>query len=344
MTSAGRVRRVAVVGLGDISALHLAAIEDLTGAELVGVADTDPSRLAAAAGRLSVPGYATHGELLAAQAPDVVHVCTPHATHATVGLDALAAGAHVLTEKPLDATVTAAQAFGGAARTAFDERGLRTGVCFQNRYNVTTVAIRNALLSGEFGDALGARAGVWWHRDEAYYAAAPWRGTWAGSGGGVLANQAIHTLDLLGHLLGDPVEVAGHAGTYGLPIEVEDTAHVALVHPGGVRSSLTATNLHPTNAPVLLEVATTLGTLRLDGGAVTWTPTSPDGGPARVLATEPPADGPRGYWGASHGALIEDFYAGLDSGGPFWIDPDVALVSLGALRRVYARSGLVEAP
>ncbi len=333
-------RRVAVVGLGDISALHLAAIADLPDADLVAVCDTDAARCAEVAERLGVPGFASHGELLERVRPDVVHVCTPHATHGLVGTDALAAGAHVLTEKPLDATLAAARAFADAARAAYASAGRKTGVCLQNRYNATTLALRDALASGEFGSPVGARAGLWWHRTPEYYAAAPWRGTWAGSGGGVLMNQAIHTIDLLGLLLGPPLEVAGHAATYGLPVEVEDTAAMSLLHPGGLRSTLTATNLHASNAPVLLEVGTTRGALRIDDGTLTWHPAA--AGAAIELAAEPAVDGARAYWGASHGALIVDFHARLADPEPFWIDPDAALPSLAALREVYAASGLID--
>ena len=83
-------------------------------------------------------------------------------------------------------------------------------------------------------------ATVLWHRSADYYRDRPWRGTWSGGGGGLLMNQAIHTVDLLQWLLGDVTSVSGHAGTrfLGDTIEVEDTAEFVAHHAGGARSRL----------------------------------------------------------------------------------------------------------
>ena len=59
----------------------------------------------------------------------------------------------------------------------------------------------------------GAYASVVWTRTADYYRAKPWRGTWSESGGGLLINQAIHTLDLIQWFLGDVVDIAGHVAT-----------------------------------------------------------------------------------------------------------------------------------
>ena len=73
-----------------------------------------------------------------------------------------------------------------------------------------------------------ARAFVTWKRDAAYYGQAAWRGRWATEGGGVMINQAIHTLDLLLLLAGRPVQVEGTIANRHLreEIEVEDTAEM----------------------------------------------------------------------------------------------------------------------
>lgn len=328
--------RAAVVGLGDICGQHLDAVDALEGVDLVGVCDIDLAKAEAVGARLGVPAFDSHRELLAAVRPDALHVCLPHDLHEPVALDALEAGVDVLLEKPVAHTVACGEAVAAAAART----GRTVGVCFQNRYNVTSRALHEALRDPDVGDVVGARAGMWWHRTPEYYAASPWRGTWAGSGGGVLVNQAIHTIDLLCWLLGDPIEVDGHAGARALAdvIEVEDTAELRLRHPGGATSTLFATNTHVVNAPVMLEVTTTRGILRLDDGVLTWFARDGD---SRVLAEEPLVAGGRSYWGDSHARLVADFYAHLAAGTPFWIDPREALMSLRVLRRVYEISGLV---
>ena len=99
------VRTAAVIGCGDVSVVHFEAIDVVDDAELVAVCDPDPGRRDAASRRYGVPGYATHTELLDAVRPDVVHVTTPHDQHVQASVDALAAGVHVLQEKPVAHTL-----------------------------------------------------------------------------------------------------------------------------------------------------------------------------------------------------------------------------------------------
>ena len=116
---------------------------------------------------------------------------------------------------------------------------------------------------------LGGRASVHWFRDADYYARRDWRGRWATAGGGVLMNQAIHTLDLLQWYLGPVTDVRGTAATLALHghIEVEDTAAIRLRHrtpAGEVTSVFHATNGHVENAPVTVEIVTEHARVRLD--------------------------------------------------------------------------------
>ena len=327
------------MGCGDISAQHFAAIGALDGVRLAAVVDTDAERRAAAATAYGVPGYATLGELLDAGGIDVVHLCTPHNAHAPLAQEALARGVDVLTEKPVAHTLADAEALASAAKAAFAERGTQLGVCFQNRYNAPVRALRELLDSGRLGRILGANATVMWHRTPAYYAARPWRGTWAGSGGGLLMNQAIHTLDLLQWLVGPAVLVDGAVSARALAgvIEVEDTADLLLEHATGggtVRSVFYATNANAVNAPVTLDIVTEGAELSLRGAL---TVRYADG---RVDVVEESGilAGERSYWGASHQLLIADFYASLGAGRPFWIGAEEASASLRLIKDAYARS------
>jgi len=217
------------------------------------------------------------------------------------------------------------------------ERGrAKIAVCFQNRYNTTAAAMHQRLSTGELGRVLGAAATVCWHRTADYYRARPWRGTWAGSGGGLLMNQAIHTIDLLQWLLGDVTAVAGHASTRALAdvIEVEDTAELALVHAGGARSVFYGTLAHAANAPVTIEVIAEQATLRLGSDLRI----SHADGRVEVIAERRTATGEHSYWGVSHDLLIRDFYARIGETAPFWISPREALKSLRIVKDVYRQS------
>ena len=141
----------AVVGIGDISGNHLSAIADNPAIDLVAVCDVLPARAAAAGQRWGVPSFTDHLTMLAETRPDVVHITLPHYLHAPVAIDALRAGSHVLTEKPLAHTVAAGRELADAARAS--DRKL--AVCFQNRYNPTSRALHDAVQSGRFGEIRG---------------------------------------------------------------------------------------------------------------------------------------------------------------------------------------------
>jgi UDP-N-acetyl-2-amino-2-deoxyglucuronate dehydrogenase len=321
----------AVIGCGTISVVHLAAITSLDGVDLVGVCDTDADRAAEVGDKYGVPWFTDHAELLATVRPQAVHICTPHNQHVPVAIDSLDAGVAVLVEKPVAHTVGEAERLLAANRA---HPGVQVGVCLQNRYNASVQAARTLLGTGELGSVLGGSATLLWHRDPAYYEARPWRGRVRESGGGVLINQAIHTLDLLQWLLGDVVDVRGNTGRYALDgvVDVEDTASVVLDHAGGARSVLFATVTNVTDDPVTLEIVTERAVLLIRGDL---TVTYLDDGRTETVAERVVDTGGKAYWGASHDLLIADFYRSLDQPQPFWIDPDEGTRSLRLVDRIY---------
>jgi UDP-N-acetyl-2-amino-2-deoxyglucuronate dehydrogenase len=324
--------KAAVIGCGDVSAVHFEAIAKLDGARLAGVCDTDPGRLAAAVAAYGVPGFSDHGSLIEAVGPDVVHITTPHNTHAAIAADCLGRGVNVIVEKPLAHTLEGGRRLVEAARAS----DAKIAVCFQNRYNATAQAMRSLLSSGDLGAVVGASATVMWHRDADYYRSRPWRGTWAGGGGGLMMNQAIHTVDLLQWLVGDVVSLSGNAATrfLGETIEVEDTAEFVAEHANGVRSAFYATLANAVNAPVTLDIVTEKATLSLRGDlTVTYADGRVEVVPERVVES-----GGRAYWGVSHELLISDFYARLGDAGPFWIDAEEAEKSLRIVKEIYRQS------
>ncbi|WP_026555446.1 Gfo/Idh/MocA family protein [Arthrobacter sp. 35W] len=324
--------KVAVIGCGDVSSVHFDAISAHPDAELVAVCDPDPERLAKAAAAHGVPGYADHRALLAEAGAEVVHICTPHNTHVDLAVDALAAGVNVILEKPLAHTLAAGERLVAAAAAST----ARIGICFQNRYNAPVQEMHRLLSSGDLGQVRGGAATVLWSRTAEYYRDRPWRGTWAGGGGGMMMNQAIHTLDLLQWLVGGVDEVSGEASTrtLGDAIEVEDTTDLVLHHSNGARSIFYATLSNTVNAPITLDIDTEKAQLSLRGAlTVTY-----DDGRVEVTPERSAATGGRGYWGASHALLIEDFYGQLGQPGPFWIDPAEAAKSLRIIKELYRQS------
>jgi predicted dehydrogenase len=322
----------AVIGCGDVSAVHFEAVAKLDGATLVAVCDTDPGRLAAAVAAYGVPGFPDHLSLIEAVRPDVVHICTPHDRHASLASDCLERGVNGIVEKPLAHTL----AEGARLVEAASAGSAKIAVCFQNRYNATSQAMHALLQSGELGAVVGASATVLWQRTAEYYENRPWRGTWAGGGGGLMMNQAIHTVDLLQWLVGEVVAVSGNASTrfLGGAIEVEDTAEFVAEHANGARSAFYATLANAFNAPVTLDVVTEKAVLSLrDDLTVTYAD-----GRIDVVPERKSDSGGRSYWGVSHELLINDFYARLHEPEPFWISPAEAEKSLRIIKDVYRQS------
>ena len=229
--------KTALVGCGKVGRTHALALTRLAESDLVACCDADGARAAAFAGEFGGAAFDDVADLLRSAEPDVLVVATPHPLHAAPAVAALGRGVHVLVEKPLAASLADCDAMLAAA-----ERGGATlGVVSQRRYYAPVRRVRAALDAGKLGrPALGLFLMYSW-RDPAYYRSDPWRGTWAGEGGGVLVNQSPHQLDLLQWFLGEPEEVTGfHANLNHTSIEVEDTAVAAVRFRGGAVGSIAA--------------------------------------------------------------------------------------------------------
>jgi UDP-N-acetyl-2-amino-2-deoxyglucuronate dehydrogenase len=227
--------RYAIIGCAaGIVPTHMRALAQLPSAQIVGVSDISAERGAPRAAEAGCPFFVDHRALLAELRPDVAVICTPHPFHAPIALDCFAAGAHVLVEKPMAVEVAEADTMIAAAEAA----GCILAVNFQQRFRPAIEYLRQLIDSGELGALLRVLCVEPWFRPAAYYRSATWRGTWAGEGGGVLMNQAPHTLDLLCYLAGMPTKVWGWTRTVAHAIETEDSAQAMLGFANGAAGYL----------------------------------------------------------------------------------------------------------
>jgi len=159
--------------------------------------------------------------MLAEAAVEALLVCTPHPLHAEAAVRAAEAGAHVLVEKPMAASLADCDRMIAASNTA----GTLLSVVSQRRFVEPVARMKAAIDADKIGiPLLGAVVMLSW-RDQAYYESDPWRGRWQTEGGGVLVNQAPHHLDLLQWMMGAIDEISGYWANLTHPyIEVEDTA------------------------------------------------------------------------------------------------------------------------
>lgn len=168
---------------------------------------------------------------------DAVALCTPPGVHHSMTLSALAAGKHVVCEKPL----TKSLALVDSIREAAKRSRSRVMPIFQYRFGHGLEKVRHVIRAGLAGKHYVSSVESARKRGTDYYQAAAWRGKFATELGGVLVTQAIHIHDLLHWLIGPPATVMSFKTTRVNPIEVEDCAVASLLMPDGSLASLTAT-------------------------------------------------------------------------------------------------------
>ena len=311
----------AIIGLGVIGKVHYDVLKK-QGEDIVCICDINPEVLGDFEG---VKKYLNYKVMLDCEDIDVVHVCTPHYLHAEMTIYALEKGINVLCEKPLCITEE------DIARVLDAEKKSTAslGVCFQNRYNFSSQFAKKFLESKSVKFAFGS---VRWHRDEKYYKSAEWRGKWKTEGGGVLINQAIHTVDLLSWILGEPKQVVCCTFNLSLAgvIEVEDTAVADFV--GDNNFSIFATNSASQDMPVELRFVT-------ENDVLCITPDSAvlNGKPVDI-EKEIGWYGKRSY-GSGHEKLIRDFYDCLASGKKFDIDGEEGARAVRLVLAAYKSKG-----
>jgi predicted dehydrogenase len=251
--------RFGILGAGVIGTIHarlIASIPDEQ-ATLAAVADTNQAAARRLAGAYDCLALRTAEDLLARDDVDAVSVCLPSGLHAKAAVAALEAGKHIIVEKPIDITLSAADEI-----IAAEHRSGRTvTVISQRRFQPGFRFLRDAAASGRLGRITLAMAESTFWRSQAYYDSDDWRGSLALDGGGALMNQGIHALDLVTWILGEPVEVSAYSATLAHDrIEVEDTLIANIRFAGGALATLTATTGTYPDRPVRLTVAGDAGT------------------------------------------------------------------------------------
>jgi len=231
--------RTALIGCGKVGETHAAALASLEASELVAVCDRTEEGATEFGSRYGVPGYTDVATMLREQGVQAVSVCTPHPVHAAVIEVAAEHGAHVLVEKPLAATLADCD----RALDACERAGVRLGVVSQRRFYPPIARMKAALDAGKIGRPVLATVDILGWRDREYYASNPWRGTWAGEGGGVLVNQAPHQIDLLQWLMGPVEELFGYWDNVNHPyVAVDDTAIAILRFRSGSLGTMVLSN------------------------------------------------------------------------------------------------------
>ena len=340
------VLKFALVGAGVIGKHHGRVISQLADRiELVAVVDIDLGKAELLTAERGGRPFASLTEALASVDIDVVVVCTPTGRHGEVAIEALAAGKHVIVEKPAEVTVAKTDEIIEAQRKA----GRLVTVISQHRFDPATEVTLEAIRKGELGRLTSGIASIDWWRGQSYYDSGDWRGTWELDGGGALMNQGVHTVDLLVAALGRPVEVFAYTGTLAHErIEVEDVAVAVVRFDSGALGVLHATTAAYPGLSARLQVHGDRGSAVIDNDQLAFIHVTPAGtGPEEKLmgttsAREVPTAGSDpGQLSDAHRLQYLNFLGALAGTDELRVDLETNRRSIGLITGVYesARTG-----
>lgn len=290
------MKRVCIVGCGNISGNHRNAINNTENAVLYAACDIDQKRLETAEKEWGVIGYNNFADAINDKNIDSIHICTPHYLHFEMIAAALAAGKQVVCEKPVTMTKEEFD------RLLTNENAKKICVVFQNRLNQSVQALKNIVDANELGKIISMKAFLTWHRDKDYYNSARWRGKWATEGGGVLINQAIHTLDYFNYVAGGIESIKADMTNFSLSdvIEVEDTVCAYLKLKNDAKGIFFATNAYTKNSAPFVEIIFEKGEAIYINGKLFVN--------GEKCAEDKASQTGKKYWGSGHDLLIKNFY------------------------------------
>ena len=232
------VLNVAVVGL-NIGRSHIVEgyVPNADRFRVAAICDLDEGRLKAVGDEFGVARRTgSLQELLDDPAIDIIDICTPPGLHRPMIEAALAAGKHVICEKPLTGSLADVDAIMAAEKSA---PGVLMPI-FQYRHGDGVEQAKRIIDAGIAGRPYLATVETLWTRGPDYYAV-PWRGKWATELGGALVTHALHQHDMLTELMGPAAKVFGRVATRVNDIEVEDCAAVTLTLASGALATLSVT-------------------------------------------------------------------------------------------------------
>jgi predicted dehydrogenase len=258
--------RAGIIGTGFMGTVHARAIR-AAGGEVVGVVGSSPERGRAAAGAMGTTAHPDHDALLADPRVEVVHVCTPNHLHAAAARAALAAGRHVVCEKPLATDVADAAAMVEAA----DRAGLVGTVPFVYRFHPMVREARARIAAGDLGRLTLVHGGYF--QD---WMARPTENGWRvdpGAGGATRAFGDIgsHWCDLLEFVTGSRITSLSARLVTTIetrstgPVSTDDIATLSFEATGGIVGTAVMSQVSPGRKNRLaIEVSGTDGSAAFD--------------------------------------------------------------------------------
>ncbi len=302
--------KVGVIGCGSISVMHLDSIVALDESELVAVCDIKPDRADEAAKKYNAKAYYDYKLMLTNENLDAVHICLPHYLHTSVACDAFKSGVHVLSEKPMSIKYEDAV---NAVELA-EKLNVKYGIIFQCRYNTPSTLVKERIVDGKLGKVKCGRTTLTWYRPDDYYGNSDWKGTWDKEGGGVIIDQAIHSLDLANWMIDStPVEIQSTLHNRNHPsMIVEDTGEGLIKYDNGALLSFYAMNNYLRDDPIEIRLYCENGNaiFSYNNAVINY-----NDGTQETIKNSPQKlvsyTGGKDYWGSQHAVQIRQFYSSI---------------------------------
>lgn len=329
--------QIGVIGVGTAGGWYADILKEQPGAQLTAALRGPGGDTDAVSRAWGVPCFDAIDTFLEAEM-DAVVVATPSGQHFEQAQRVLKAGKHVLIEKPITLELEHAHELIGLAAA----QDLRLGVTFQRRADPLFRTVKEAVSSGALGEPVLLSITMPYFRTADYYASAPWRGTYAEDGGGVLMNQGIHLVDLAVWLFGAARRVSAFEARRLHGVEVEDTISLTLEFASGALGNISGTTASRPGATHGVEVCGTKGSLRLEGEQVVRWDVEGLAKPEGTVSDKSSSD-PKATSTANHQRIVADFVAAVEEGRAPLVTGEDALLSLAVVRGAYqaAKEGRV---
>jgi len=339
-----------VVGLG-MGQHHCKAVTAARGAELVAVCDIDMDRTNKLSAEYDVAGYEKYEEFLKHPGMQAVCVATPSGMHADFAIQAMKSEMHVVTEKPPDVKASKVREMVQVSK----DLNCKMEQIFQQRTSPMNRRIKDAIDKGRLGKLMGINAIMPWWRAQSYYedlAHGRWKGTWDLDGGGSLANQGIHTLDIILYFFGRVESVIGKFGVYAHDIEAEDQTNAILNFANGATGSITTTTCAYPGSGQFLVLYGNRGQIRQADCLERWSIMQDDDpdrekekaeeqemltlyGPAASRNATDVANDPMALGAEGHTAHIEDLVKAITENRDTLSSPEMGLHDVEVLEAVF---------
>lgn len=304
--------RIGIVGCGCIFTMHATSAHHLENAQIVAVCDIKKDRADKAAEKYNCKAFYDYKEMINKDLIDVVHICVPHYLHPIISKYAIEQGVNVLCEKPM--SIKYEDAIENVKLA--EEKGVKYGIIFQCRYNDSAKLVKEKILDGTLGKIISARVVLTWCKPDEYYSLSDWKGTWEKEGGGVVIDQAIHSIDLANWFIDDEIEsVQAHLSNRGHKImEVDDSAEGFVTYKNGATLGFWAMNNYGVDEPIEIRLICENGKVVMDYDQAIITLND---GSVITAQTEIDPDvnyeGGKDYWGFQHIREIADFYNAVEN-------------------------------